>query len=107
MARYGNWDRHLTGKRLEIYKRNLMLDGISGIIFVVAVLFLNNYSQATQMFLLGWGMFIILLIVIAAIIVRFVKKQTVWQLRQEELKIAKSKSEDMLREIGIDINGKK
>lgn len=101
MARYGKWNKFLTGERLEIYKRNLVVDGTLGLLFAVIIIILNNYSSYTKELLLGWGLYIIFLVIGTWFMYRFTKKQTVWQLRQQELNIGQKEALDILKGLNV------
>jgi membrane protein insertase Oxa1/YidC/SpoIIIJ len=107
MAVYGRWGKFLTGERSDIYKRNVVIDGLVGLLLAVGILFFNNYSDATQKFVQGWGFIIILLTISVGFIYRLAKKQTVWQLRQQELKIGQKEALDILKDLNVGLeNGK-
>ncbi len=88
MARYGRWDKFLTGERLKIYKRNLAIDGTITVILVVAMFFLDSLLP-------------ILLVFAIMFIYRLAKKQTVWQLRRQELMLGQKEALDILKGLNV------
>lgn len=104
MAIYGRWNRFLTGERLLVYKRNIKQDAVSAIIFVVLVTYMNNHSDYTKKLMFGWGFLILLIVIIAQYLHRFLKKETVYQLRRQELDEGQKQAQDILKGLKLKVN---
>ncbi len=104
MAVYGRWNRFLTGERLLVYKRNLKLDVVFAIVYVVIVTYMNNHSDYTKKLMLGWGFLILLIVAIALYLHRFLKKETVYQLRRQELNEGQKQAQDILKGLKLRVS---
>jgi len=108
MAVYGRWGKFLTGERLVINKRNIVIDRITGLLIAIVVIFMSSYSDKSKDVLFGWGGFGVIILITLMITRRIMKKQTAWQLRKLELNNGQNQALDILKDLNVEVgNGKK